>query len=77
MTKKMKFWLRHKLLKVTLLLRLRPYLHSSISFFTILASQAPLFGDDLAQILNSDTQQSAVFGGPSRSAAVDTWSDEE
>jgi len=41
------------------------------------ASQAPLFGDDLAQILNSDTQQSAVFGGPSRSAAVDTWSDEE
>ena len=32
--------------------------------YSILASQTPLFGDNLAQILNSDTQESAVFGTP-------------
>ena len=35
-----------------------------IAMFSILASQTPLFGDDLVQIFNSDTQESAVFGTP-------------
>jgi len=37
-------------------------------------SQSPLFGDDLTRMLNSDTQQSAVYNTP---AAEITWSDEE